>query len=195
MATGRYRVLLIDPVKVRREKVAHVLEMRFDVVEAFTSQEAKEAIKTARPDAIVLTLRQVEDNGLLIAKALRGLVGRDAFILVHGSTTSVTSAADRRLVLERHGVDQWAPSTLEPDDIAVIINSKALVQRMVKEPRRSFWVRLRGVSKKEIWAFLNKQYHLLPNPPPNPENPHWFEILNGPPTISNIRRLMTKPIF
>jgi DNA-binding NarL/FixJ family response regulator len=194
MALGRYRVLLIDPVRMRREKAVRVLGMRFDVAEAYTPAEARDAIKKAPPDAIVATLRQVEENGLLMAKALRELVP-DAFILVHGSTTSMTTAAERRHVLERHGVDQWAPTNLEPDDLAIIIHSKAMVQRIQKAPRVSVWKRLRGVTRKDVWEFFTRHHHILPNPPPNPENPHWFEILNGPPTFSNVRRLMTKPLF
>ncbi|MFZ5479633.1 MAG: hypothetical protein ACOZNI_22900 [Myxococcota bacterium] len=181
---------------MRREKVSRVLGMRFEVHEAYTPREATDAIRKAPPDAIVATLRQVEENGLLVAKALRALVGKDCFILVHGPTTSCTTADERRQVLAAHGVDQWAPSVLDGHDLMVVLGSRATLHLVKREPPKTFWQRVRATRWRDVWAFLTKHHHVFPTPPPRADGkPTWLEILNGPPSPQNVRRLMTKSIF
>lgn len=192
----RFRVLLLDPVKHRRDQAARTLGMRFDVMESGTPKEALDMLKAYGADAMVATLRQMEGNGLAACKTLREAAGKDAYLLVHGPTTAPTTGSARKVAAKFHRADAWAGTVLAPDEMDVIVwNELNARQRSSEVARQGFWRRL-GHVRRDVWELLTRQHHLIPTPPRSPdEPPGWIEILNGPPSLSNLRRLVTKPLF
>lgn len=192
----RSRVLLLDPVKHRRERIAHVLGMRFDVLEAGTPKEARELVTAHSPQAIVATLRQFEGNGLIACKELRPVAGREAFFLVHGPTEAPTTPAARQQVATYHRVDTWTSAVLSPEEVDVLVWNHLVAAARAQTKRPSLLARIRAITRADVWDFLTRPRHVISTPPPGrDEEPSWLEILNGPPTFSNLRKLMTKPIF
>lgn len=152
---SRVRVLLLDPVRHRREQVARFLGPRYDVAEAGTPKEALAAATAAPPDVVVATLRQIEDNGLVACKAIRNAAGPDAFMLVHGPAET-TPNRDLRQHLERtHRVNTWSPSALSPSVVDVMVWNHLLERRRQSEgPPPSWWTRFRTVSVTDAWRWV-----------------------------------------
>lgn len=192
----RFRVLLLDPVKHRRDQAAHALGMRFDVIEAGSTKEAVDMIKAYGADAIVATLRQMEGNGLVACKTLREAAGHDAFLLVHGPTTAPTTASARKVAAKFHRANAWAGTLLTPDEMDVIVWTELGSRQRTGEVRAGgVFHRIRRITRRDVWDFLTRHHHIIPTPPRGAdEPPGWIEILNGPPSIENIRRLLTKPL-
>ena len=189
-------MLLLDPVRNRREEAALALKAHFDVVEAGTPADAVASIKLQKPDAIVATLRQVESNGLIVARGLRQEVGRDAFIVVHGPTTTFHASAERNPISRHHGVDRWTPNVLEPIEMDTLVGAELNARRRNKQGRPSLFTRARRYRWRDLVSYFTRLHHVIPTPPPREDGkPGWIEILNGPPTVSNVRRLMAKTIF
>jgi hypothetical protein len=195
----QYRVLLLDPVKLRRDRVEQMLRLRFETQGFGTITQALAALKGAPPPhAIVGTLRQIDDNGLVAGKALRAEVGKDVYILVHGAADTRKTAAERQAIADRHGVDTWSEIALEPDGIASVLGGE-LHRR--HRPRTAtvtplgLMDRARSVTKEDVKAFLTKDRPLIPTPIRAPdEPPGWIELLNAPPTAANLKALLTKEI-
>ena len=167
MAT-RYRVLLVDPVKTRRDQAAAATRLRFDIVGAGTAAEAN-AVVVGTVHAIVLTLRQLDDNGLVLARTLRTRFGSEPYILVHGSTVPPHAAEDRALIAGRHGVDLWVAKTLDADGL---------------EPA--------------LWAELERRFRpreRVRKVDDVDDEETWRSVLTGPATVDNMKKLLTKDIF
>lgn len=189
----RYRVLLVDPVRHRRERALEVLRAHYDAVGVSDGAEAKGVAAAKTPEAVVLTLRQFDGNGLALGKALRAQLGGDVLILVHGDANPPLGAAERAQAAALHGVSGWLPGTLEAPHMDSLIRS-ALARRYqpkVDRERRTQWEETR--TRSGVWEFLTRPRHLIPTPPRAPdEPPGWIEILNGPPTLANMRLLLAK---
>ena len=190
----RYRVLLVDPVRHRRERALDLLRAHYEVVGVSDAAEAREQLKGRKPDAVMLTLRQLEGNGLVLGKEMRARLGGDALILVHGDSNPPATSAERAQAAAAHGVSGWMPSTLEPPHIDALIGT-ALARRYqpaVDRERKSAWERL-PANRSRVWEFLTRHRHIIPTPYRSPEEPPgWIEILNGPPTLANARLLWVK---
>lgn len=195
----QYRVLVLDPVKLRRDRAEQMLHLRFETMGCGTITQALADLKTSPPPhAIVATLRQIDDNGLVAGKALRAVLGRDVYILVHGAADSRKTAAERQGIAERHGVDVWSETVLEPEGIAAVVGGELHRRhrpRAAAATPASLFQRARSVTKEDVKAFLTKDRPLIPTPPRGPdEPPGWIELLNAPPTAANLKALLTKEI-
>lgn len=192
----RSRLLLLDPVKLRRDRAEQALRLRFDIESCGRLEEAMQAVTTRPPHAVVATLRQIDDNGLVAGRTLRSRMGPDAFIVVHGAADTRKSAADRQTLAERHGVDVWSETALEPQGIeAVVWGELSRRNRPKAPPPPTLLERARSTTTADVKAFLNKERPLLPTPYRAPDvEPGWIELLNAPPTPANLKRLLTKDI-
>jgi response regulator RpfG family c-di-GMP phosphodiesterase len=193
---NRFRLLLLDPVKLRRSRAEQVLRLRFDIESCDRLEEAMQAATARPPHAVVATLRQIEDNGLVAGKTLRTRLGPDAFIVVHGAADTRKSSADRQILAERHGVDVWSESALEPEGIESVVWGELFRRNRPKvPPPPTLLERARATTAEDVKTFLNKDRPLLPTPYRAPdEEPGWIELLNAPPTSENLKRLLTKEI-
>lgn len=109
----RYRVLVVDPVKLRRDRATAATRLRFDIVGAGTVTEALSLLDDSI-HAIVITLKQIDENGLVVGRKLREKAP-GAFILVHGPVTPAKSAEERAPLAQHHKVDLWLGSALDAD--------------------------------------------------------------------------------
>jgi CheY-like chemotaxis protein len=193
---NRFRLLLLDPVKLRRDRAEQALRLRFDIESCGRLEEAMQAVTTRPPHAVVATLRQLEDNGLVAGRTLRSRLGPDPFIVVHGAADTRKSSADRQTLADRHGVDVWSESALEPDGIEVVVWGELIRRNRPKAaPPPSLLERARSTSTDDVKAFLTKDRPLIATPPrAADEEPGWMELLNAPPTTANLKRLLTKDI-
>ncbi len=175
-----------------------MLQLRYDVLGCGTLAETLATCEATPPHAIVATLRQVDDNGLVTGQALRAKVGPDVFILVHGPADTRKTPAQRQALSERHGVDMWSETALEPVGIeAVVWNelNRRHRPRAVAPPTLSLLARARAVSSDDVRTFLTKDRPLIPTPPRGEdEEPGWIELLNARPTAENLKRLLWKDI-
>lgn len=195
----QFRVLVLDPVKLRRDRAEQMLHLRFETMSCGTITQALAELKGCPPPhAIVASLRQIDDNGLVAGKALRAALGRDVYILVHGAADTRKTAAERQSIAERHGVDVWSESVLEPEGIAAVIGGEMHRRhrpRAASTTPASLWQRLRSLTREDVKAFLTKDRPLISTPPRGPdEPPGWIELLNAPPTVANLKALLTKEI-
>ncbi len=165
----RYRVLLVDPVKLRRDRVAEATRLRFDIVGAGTAGEAL-SVTTGTVHAIVITLKQIEDNGLVLAKRLRDKFGTMPYIVVHGSPVPARSPEERAYLTLRHKVDMWLVNSLEPEGYEVALWSELYRRFPPERPARE-----EAVDSAD-------------------DEPSWSELLRAPPTIENMKKLLTKEI-
>lgn len=197
-AGSRFCVLLLDPVKLRRDRAAQGLQLRYDVVGCGTLAEALAVCDSTPPQAIVATLRQVDDNGLVAGQALRAKVGPDVFLLVHGPADTRKSPAQRQALADRHAVDTWSETALEVDGIESVVWNELNRRhrpRTEEAPPVSLLERARSVTTSDVKEFLTKDRPLIPTPPRAPdEEPGWIELLNAPPTAENLKRLLRKDI-
>ena len=163
---NRYRVLLVDPVKSRREQAAAATRLRFDIVGAGSAEETN-VVVVGTVHAIVLTLKQIEGNGLVLARALRARFGPEPYILVHGSTVPAHAADERAKLCARHGVDLWAAQALD---------AHALESALWAELERHFRPRVRAVDEVD-------------------DVDTWRSVLTGPASVDNMKKLLTKDLF
>lgn len=165
---SRYRILLVDPVKLRRDRAAEATRLRFDIVGAGTLADAM-AVTTGTVHAVVLTLKQVEENGLALAKKLREKFGPEPYFVVHGPSVPARSTEERAMLAERHKVDMWLPNALEPDGLEVA-----------------------------LWSELERRFRPKERPKSSVESaddePSWSELLRAPPSVENVRKLLTKDL-
>lgn len=122
-AARRPRVLLIDPVKFRRDELAEAMRFRFDVVGVGTLPEAQVAAAAEVPAAVVLSLRQTEGNGLSAAGALRSAVGPKVFLVVLGAPDGAVTAEQRQQMMKRHSVDSWSVQALDAPTLELVLSS------------------------------------------------------------------------
>lgn len=155
---GKFRVLVLDPVRQRRERIAQRLGLRYEVLEAGTPREALAAATAQPPDAVVATLRQIESNGLAACKELRAAAGPDAFLMVHGPVENGPTQRDKlQSVARGHRVDTWNPAVLSPSMVDVVVWNQ-LNQRRPRElaPRVSAWQRFTTMTVGEAWSWLRR---------------------------------------
>ncbi|MDP2315536.1 MAG: hypothetical protein Q8P41_21740 [Pseudomonadota bacterium] len=195
---SQMRVLLLDPVKMRRDRAENGLRLRFEVEGVGTLAEALVAGVARPPHAIVATLRQVDDNGLVAGRALRQKLGAGIYILVHGCADARKTATDRQTLADRHGVDTWSETALEPEGMEAVVwgeLDRRYRPRASAAERKSLLARARSLTANDVKAFLTKDRPLIATPPRAPdEEPGWIELLNAPPTAENLKRLLSKEI-
>ncbi|MDP2311052.1 MAG: hypothetical protein Q8P18_33840 [Pseudomonadota bacterium] len=180
------------------------MRLRFDTVGCGTMTQALAVLNEGHPpDAIVLTLRQADDNGLVAGKALRALVGPDVYILVHGAAdmrpgARRPAASERQGIATWHGVNGWSEAVLEPEAIESVVGGELHRRHRAQVPVAapvSLLTRARAVTREDMKAFLTKDRPLVPTPPRAPdEPPGWIELLNAAPTAANLKALLTKEI-
>ena len=165
MPTQRFRVLLVDPVKLRRDRSAEVTRLQFDIVGVGTPEEAAGVIGVVH--AVVLTLKQADGNGLVLGKRLREKFGEAPYFLVHGATVPAKTTEERLALAARHNVDLWVANLIEP---------VGLEAALVGELNRRF-------RKREPAAAAGGD-----------NEPTWRQLLAAPATVENVKKMLTKDL-
>lgn len=122
---GRQRIVLIDPVKQRRDEHAATLSRRFDVRAFDSCGPAVASLNDSEPvHVVVANIRQSEGNGLDAAATLRKMVGKSAFICVLGPPDRPVTADQRDGIARRLGVDRWLTRNIDSSDLDALIASR-----------------------------------------------------------------------
>jgi len=86
---GQCAVLIVDPLKSRRDRIGQSFRRRFDVVTAHDPAGGLERVATEDPAIVLLSLPQAQGHGLDLALKVRELEGgADRVIVVYGRTAS-----------------------------------------------------------------------------------------------------------
>lgn len=166
----RYRVLLVEPLRLWRNRAAEETRLRLEIVGVGTEAEARAAV-TGTVHAVVLSLKQLEANGLVLGRRLREKLGMEPYFLVHGQTMPPKSTEERATLAARHNIDMWLPNALEPH---------ALVGALWGELERRF----RPIEQRRAAAREESA----------DDEPSWSELLRAPATVDNVKKLLTKDI-
>lgn len=195
---ARSVIFLVDPVKARRDEQERALRLRFTVRTFATPEEARAAAAAEPPQAVVLSIRQAEGNGVVAAKALRAAIGPRPFVLVHGAADQPMNQEQRQVQMQRHGVDSWLTRPVDTHTLEVVLWNEVVIRFVPKAPRAeapTAGERMRATAA-EVKTTLTRHHHLLPNPEPAApgEEPSWLELLNAPVSAESVRRLFQKPL-
>ena len=161
-------VLLIDPVRARRQSFADALKV--DVVVTAIG-EAAEADAVPVVDVAVIALRQATGHGLELGRALK-VKHPSATVVVYGKIEGATTAAK---IKERWGVDLHMPFVPQPADVAALADTARLAQQRLVAAE----------------AARNRP------PPPRFKSldPGWGELLREPVTTETIKTNLKKDVF
>jgi len=153
----RFRVYFVDAVRSRREGFERDLRVRFEVQGFGTVKEAADAARKVPPHGIVLSIRQLEGNGVSATPELRKAVGPGVFVSVIGAMDEVPPAEQRQALMKRNQVDSWLPRVVDGPSLEVLLWTELLRRAMAAEakarpepaappPRASLLERLQGWS-------------------------------------------------
>ncbi len=110
-----FRVVIVDPNAHRRTDIAVGLGRRAAVQLLGTPAEARTALAEHAPDAVVISLRQVEAHGLELARQLKALAPK-VWIMVYGADAGL--AEKRKEIKEKLGIAVYEPRDLSGFEIA-----------------------------------------------------------------------------
>ena len=118
------KILLIDPRERSRRAHRTFLCATNDVVEASFAAAALEDFEALAPDVVVVSLRQVDTNGIKLCKALRALPGGDRCLLIlHGKPTAdIAFKRDREALEKTLQADHFVPKELDGAGLAALID-------------------------------------------------------------------------
>jgi hypothetical protein len=152
-------------------------------------------------------MRQTEGNGLVAAKELRKAVGDKVLLIVTGPLDRPVSNAQRAEISRRHDVDTWVTRSIDIPTLEVVLWNELLRRFLPREGRAGaprltlrerialIRARVSSITRADVKAFLFREYHIIPTPPRDPdEEPGWIELLNSPPTLANVKKLLTKDL-
>ena len=115
------RVLLVDDHAMFRSGVRTELGSRVDVVgEAGTPAEAIAAIRTSRPEVVLLDVHMPDGGGLAVLEAIAPELPDVRFLAL-----SVSDAAEDVIALIRAGARGYVTKTISADDLAAAITRVA----------------------------------------------------------------------
>ncbi len=168
MPAQRFRVLLVDPVKIRRDRAAEATRLQFDIVGVGTAEEAAGVIGVVH--AVVLTLKQADDNGLVVGRRLREKFGEAPYFLVHGATVPAKTTEERLALAARHNVDLWVANPIEPVGL-----------------------------EAALWGELNRRFRKREPAAAaaaggGGNEPTWGQLLAAPVTVDNVKKMLTKDL-
>lgn len=164
----RTRVVLLDPVKTRRSEAEEGLRARFDVT-ALDAAPAVDAARALAAQAVVISVRQTEGNGLTAARVMRDAMGVDVLIIVVGPADEAMSNERRAQLTQRHGVDLWIPRPVDPHTLQILLTGE---------------LSKRGSGRKKTDPVV-----VTPGAP----EPHWSDVFGSASATISLRRFFARP--
>ena len=198
--SGKPTVLIVDPILARCKRVQEELGDAAQVVAAANLEHARKAVVGQMPFLIVVSLHQGHDHGLFVGQELRRTVGAECLITVYGKPAGKkVSQKGRQKAARMYKIDSFVPADLRGEDIAAIawahLKEAARAAAALEKGQEPDDTSLHGSRGwRRILGSKDTRASLRGVEAEEREPAGVIDVLRGPATAENFKRLMTAEI-
>ncbi|MCP4808154.1 MAG: hypothetical protein GY913_31140 [Proteobacteria bacterium] len=193
-------VLIVDPILARCKRVQEELGDSADVVAAASLKHARKAVQGKLPFLIVVSLHQGSEHGLFVGQELRRTVGAECLITVYGRPAGQkVSQRGREKAAKMYKIDSFVPADLRGEDITAIawahLKEAARAAAALNSGQEPDDTSLHGSRGwRAILGAKTTRDQLTGVDGAELEPVGVIDVLKGPATAENFKRLMTAEI-
>src|ERR687883_1497358 len=127
--TGKWRVLVVDDEEAARYGIRRALGGDYDIKEAGSVEEARQALAAGAPDLLLLDVNLPGESGLDFLRELAGAGERSPLVVM------VTAYGSERMAVEaiKTGAYDYLSKPFEIDDLRLVVKNALETVRLRRE--------------------------------------------------------------